>query len=489
MKESNPDTRSHFKKYGVALLCIAVAFAARYSLSPILGQKIPFVLFIPAALLTAWYGGMRPALFALISGLALANYFFVGNRQVVPQDPAEGLEDAVYIISTVTGIVLFEFLHRKERRISSITDELRQGEERFRLMVKHADDYAIFTMGPDRCVASWNPGAERMLGFSEKDLLGKSSAVIFTPEDRERGESEKEFQRAIENNQAVNERWHMRKNGTRFWGSGRLVCLRDEAGNIRGYAKIMRDLTQLKQWEDDRERLIEERTKELLERNTELESLSYTIAHDLRAPLRAMKAFSEVLLDEHHAHLDAEGKDYLNRVLVASERMANLVDDLLEFSGLNREKVTLEPVSLEAVVDTVLRGLSDDIIEKHGSVEVRHPLPTVKAHKPILEKICCHLIYNALKFVPIGVPPKVKIWTENGGTVKLFVEDNGIGIAPQYQQRIFKVFERLHKMDTYPGTGVGLAIVQKGAELMGAAINVDSKENEGSRFWLELQKA
>ncbi|MDB6026754.1 MAG: two-component hybrid sensor and regulator [Verrucomicrobiales bacterium] len=489
MKTTDVLSRPALQKYAFAVLCSLFAFCIRYSLDPILGDKVPYLIFVPAALLASWYGGFGPASAVLILGLALANLFFITpGRTIWPEDFSELTQNAVYVLSTLGGIVLFEMLHRSRNRLHHLTEQLRETEERFRLMVKDAVDYAIFTIGPERHVSSWNPGAERMTGHAQAEVTGKVADFIFTPEDIAQHAPEQEIRSALEKGQAIDERWHVRKDGSRFWGSGRMVCLRDEAGTIKGYAKIMRDLTQKKKWEEELESRVRERTGELQNSNQEMEAMTYTIAHDLRAPLRAMKSFSEMLLKEHKVGLNAEGKDYLSRVHDSAERMSNLVDDLLEFGRLGRESLNLERVSLDQIFDGVLVRLSDDIQQKKASVEILHPLLPVKASRPVLEKVCCNLISNALKFVPEGVVPHIRVWTENGTSVRLFVEDNGIGIAREHQDRIFKVFERLHTKEKYSGTGVGLAIVQKGAQLMGGNVGVESAVGKGSLFSVVLQR-
>jgi signal transduction histidine kinase/ABC-type uncharacterized transport system substrate-binding protein len=237
------------------------------------------------------------------------------------------------------------------------------------------------------------------------------------------------------------------------------------------------------------EELVENRTRKLEEINTELESFAYSVSHDLRAPLRAMQGFSQALLEDYAPKLDAQGKDYARRMDDSARRMETLIQDLLEYSRLSRSEVKLKPVDLTSVVEHVLTQLEAEIKDKDALIRVDKPLPTVLGHNATLEQVVENLITNAIKFVPPGVKPKIHLWAEERDTVvRLWVEDNGIGIAPEHHERIFRIFERLHGIEIYPGTGIGLATVKKGLEKMAGTVGVESVPDKGSRFWIELPK-
>jgi signal transduction histidine kinase len=238
------------------------------------------------------------------------------------------------------------------------------------------------------------------------------------------------------------------------------------------------------------EQRVAERTAELWEVNAELESFAYTVTHDLRAPLRAMQGFSDALLEDHSQQLDAVGQDYARRIVRAAERMDALICDLLAYSRLSRADLDLRPVSLQLVVVDVLSQLGAELQQRGAQVVVAGPLPEVIGHRTTLAQVITNLLANAIKFVTRGASPEVQVWAEERDQwVRLWIEDNGIGIAPEHHERIFRVFERLHGMETYPGTGIGLAIVHKGVERMKGQVGVESEVGKGSRFWLELQKA
>lgn len=228
----------------------------------------------------------------------------------------------------------------------------------------------------------------------------------------------------------------------------------------------------------------------LREVNTQLTSFAYSVAHDLRAPLRAMQGFSQALVEDYGHLLPKEGKDYTDRIIAASSRMDRLIRDLLDYSRLSRDEVALSPVNLTDVFQEVRSHCLRECSADGADVVLPESLPTVIGARSILIQIFTNLISNALKFVPKGTIPLVRIRSEfNNRMVRVWVEDNGIGIPAAHLERIFGVFERLHGVDQYPGTGIGLAIVRKGAERLGGKAGVISEPDAGSRFWVDIPAA
>lgn len=232
---------------------------------------------------------------------------------------------------------------------------------------------------------------------------------------------------------------------------------------------------------------VAERTAQLGETNAELEAFASSVAHDLRAPLRAMHGLSQALLEDYGKHLDETGREYARRVVNAAQRMDLLIRDLLAYSRLSREGLERTPISLGAVVASVLAEMESELRERTAIIDCAELTHTVLAHRATIESIITNLISNAVKFVEPGVASEVRLRAEEReGFVRLWVEDNGIGIDPRHQSQIFRVFERLHGIETYPGTGIGLAIVRKGVERLGGQCGVESALGKGSRFWIEL---
>lgn len=250
-------------------------------------------------------------------------------------------------------------------------------------------------------------------------------------------------------------------------------------------------LEQLSRSNEELEQRIKERTISLKESIQSLEGLLYHVAHDLRGPLRAMHSFTDLLMEDYAAYLDSRGKDYGRRIAEASGRMDQLIRDLLSYGSLGHQNVFWAAIDLSTLLERLLDGMELEIKNRRAEIQVGKHLPKVWGDVRILEQVLTNLLTNALKFVSPGVSPHIHIEAKvTGGTVQLTIQDNGIGIKPEYRERIFKVFERLQgSEDVYPGTGIGLAIVKKGMERLHGRVGVESKPGCGSEFWLELKQA
>jgi signal transduction histidine kinase len=248
---------------------------------------------------------------------------------------------------------------------------------------------------------------------------------------------------------------------------------------------------ELRRINTDLEERVIQRTAELQETNAELESFAHSVSHDLRAPLRAMEGFALALEEDYGDLLDEEGRDFAARIVDSARRLDTLINDLLSYSRLGRTHLSIQRVDLRRAIDESIEDLKADVAERNASIEVEDPLPEVKAHQATLVQVISNLLSNALKFVEAHKQPHVRIWAEqtNVDTIRLWVEDNGIGIDPAYCDRIFRIFERLHGVETFPGTGVGLAIVSRGCERLRGRCGVESAVGRGSRFWIELPMA
>jgi PAS domain S-box-containing protein len=237
------------------------------------------------------------------------------------------------------------------------------------------------------------------------------------------------------------------------------------------------------------ERVVKLRTAELQRSNAQLETFVYSTAHDLRAPLRAMQGFSQLLVEDYAAKLDANGQFYAQAISRGAQTMDRMLADLLAISHITQQKIELVPVELEAVVKAARAGCFAEIRDGRAIVEMTGLWPIVLAHAGTLQQALVNLIGNAVKFVA-GRTPEVRLSAEArpGGLVRIWVADNGIGIPIAMQGKIFDVFQRLHTTE-YAGTGIGLAIVQKGVERMNGKVGLESTPGEGSRFWIDLLAA
>lgn len=246
-------------------------------------------------------------------------------------------------------------------------------------------------------------------------------------------------------------------------------------------AKIQRHALEL-------EEKVVERTAELRRNIKSLDTFCYTIAHDLKSPLRSIKGFTNILREEYAHNFDESGKDYTKRIVDSVERMNRLIDDLLDYGRLANMDLPIQALNVEEEVEFVLNELWADIKARNAEINIGKPLHPVQGNPTVLRQVLANLLSNAMKFVAPGLRPEICISTEaTKGSVRIIIQDNGIGIEPSCFKRIFDVFERLHGKDSgYPGTGIGLAIVRKGIERMGGSVGVESEVGKGSRFWVEL---
>jgi signal transduction histidine kinase len=236
------------------------------------------------------------------------------------------------------------------------------------------------------------------------------------------------------------------------------------------------------------EHAVSERTAELTAINKQLDAFVYTVAHDLRAPLRSMQGFSSMLVEDAGGSLSETGRDYANRIIDSARFMDSLLQDLLAFSRMAKEKIQLEPVDLLTIAKSVVARLDNLIRQSNATVEIVGPSFAAMAHGPTLGQVFTNLLTNALKFARPDVPPAVRIrFEEQPRFIRVCVEDNGLGIPTDQREKIFQLFTRLNA-EKFQGTGIGLAIVEKGIERMEGLMGVDSVVGEGSRFWFELKK-
>ena len=375
-------------------------------------------------------------------------------------------------------------------KITRDLTERRIAEQRYRQLIEGVQDYAIYSLDPNGYLTSWNTGAQRIKGYNEFEILRKHFSTFYTPEDAAAGMPQHVLKTAAETGHFEGEGWRVRKDGTRFWASVVVTPIRSDQGELIGFSKITRDVTdrrvlleQIRQHAEELELRIAEREQT----NAELEAFSYSVSHDLRAPLRAIEGFTNAFIEDYGEQVPPQGLEYLREVTAAAERMNHLVQDLLNFSRLSRIQFELTPTDVGSVVRQALRQVDGDA--SAVTVEVGQGL-SVTGHEQTLVQILSNLIANALKFQRPGIAPEVIVSAERtNGHVRICVRDNGIGIAPEHQERIFQVFERLHGQEEYPGTGIGLAIVKRGAQRMGGRVGLDSKPGEGSTFWVELPRA
>jgi PAS domain S-box-containing protein len=350
-----------------------------------------------------------------------------------------------------------------------------QAADLYRMQVRELRDYAMFTMDPQGIITSWNAGVENLLGYAENEWLGQHASIIFTPEEKAMEVCQAEMELARESGSATDIRWHRQKNGTEFFANGFMNALYDEQGVFLGYAKTMSDETVRKRLQDS-----------LTESNTALEQFAYVASHDLQEPLRTMRLYAQLLVSRFGGKLDADADQSLEFIVSAAARMGALVQDLLEYARNTTEVARPSSVALDEDLETALTQL-DGAIQESGATVTHDPLPALAVDRGQMVRLFQNLIGNAIKYRKPDQPVKVHVSAEqHAAEWVISVRDNGIGFEPKEASIIFAPFKRLHTMDEFPGTGVGLAICRRIVQAQGGRIWAESAPGEGATFSFTL---
>jgi PAS domain S-box-containing protein len=377
------------------------------------------------------------------------------------------------------------------------------------LIIENIHDYAMFLIGLDGQIQSWNSGVERILGYSEDEFVGQPLSLVFTPEDRQAGAPQHELETATRDHRAVDERWHVRKDGSTFWASGILTLLCDEQGQPRGFAKIMRDRTDWKQHEEERERLLKEHgearkdAEEARARAEEAQQKAETtnrfkdrfissVSHEMRTPLTTVLGWVSLLRSR------ALDEDAATQALATIERNTNtlvtLVNDLLDIERIRSDKLRLniQSVNLVGIVATALESIRPEATAKGLNVHTN-----ITAHRNVLgdaerlRQILLNLLSNAIKFTPAGGSIEVYLEDEDK-FVQMCVRDTGKGISRDFLPHVFDQFQQAEESDIrrHGGLGLGLFIAQNLVKLQGGTIEAHSEgEGLGATFCVHLPAA
>lgn len=400
-----------------------------------------------------------------------------------------------------------------------VEEDLRRSKEQLRLIIESAKGFAIFTTDATGVVNSWNGGAAEIFEWTEEEIIGQNGAVLFTAEDRAAHQPQIEMETAVREGMAPDIRWHLRKSGRLVFINGFSHPVYDSSGRLNGFVKVGRDITAqhnaetaLRESEKNYRLMLEkevaQQTAELKEINTNLRHANENLrqfasiaSHDLQEPLRKINMFTSVLKKNWSRLLPAEGKEVMNKIVSSSDRMSQLIKEVLEFSKIaygNREFVRTD---LHAIMQTVISDLDLLLEETAAVIDYEEPLPAIDAIPLQMHQLFYNLMTNALKFRKSSVPPKVRIGArllpatevadystlvENIEYIDVTITDNGIGFDTRFSAQIFQIFERLHSTEEYEGTGVGLALCEKIVENHRGYIYAVSKEGEGATFHVIL---
>jgi len=420
-----------------------------------------------------------------------------------PKEPYKFPKAGYWAIGITAGLLLASlgiiYLLRQQvsartRKLEQMNTELRESQERYQTLTR-ISPVGIFRTDANGSTTYVNPKWIAISGLLYEKALGDGWLDAIHPDDKEK--VRRGWQKStIQHQASYSDYRFVRPDGTLAWVMGQAVAEMDSENRVIGYVGTITDITERKQAEEEISKLnaelelrVKERTAQLESANKELESFSYSVSHDLRAPLRAISGFSEIIARRHRPNLNEEGQHYVDNIVQASERMGHLIDDLLTYARLGRTGVRHEPVSLSALLDEINRNMQGYTTEIHGTLIIPDSLPAVIGDQTLLLQVFTNLLENAFKYHKPGVSPMVTLsYEKEDGFVIVKIADNGIGIPLEYQEKIFNMFQRLHSEEEYPGTGIGLATVRKSVNLLGGRVWVESTPGTGSVFFVRLPK-
>lgn len=350
----------------------------------------------------------------------------------------------------------------------------------FRHLIDGIKDYAIFMIKLDGVIGTWNPGVQRLIGYEEEEFVGKHFSILFFEEEKALGLAEGELHIASKEGKAEDERWHKKKNGEKFWASGLVTSIKNESEEVIGYAKIMRDKTEQKKFDDERSKTL----NALALANKELANFAGVVSHDLKAPLNTVYGFANILKSK--SIRDSEVQESISHIIDGTQRMLSLVGTVLEYSAAPGGGNLKELIDGNKVVMQVLTSLKASISESGALISVEN-LPQVWAEQVQLERVFQNLIENAIKYRTPGLKPEISISVELKDEVVIFsVEDNGIGIIKENIENVFTFFERADADSSVMGQGIGLATCRKIIENWNGRVWVESMREKGSIFYFSL---
>lgn len=488
-----PKPLSTIQRYGLAVLCVSVALGGALLLERFPFRDVEVPLFLFAVAVAAWYGGAGPAVLALLLSCVSFDYFFI--------EPLHTLEisgsDLPYFIVFASFASLVTWFSTVRRRVEG---ELRQARDDLEIEVAERTQQAgllnlthdtIFVRDMSDVITYWNRGAQELYGWTAEEAIGKRAhellqSVFPVPIEEVRAE-------LLRSGRWDGELEKNRADGTKLVVSSRWSLRRDEQGHPVAILETNNDITERERREQEIRTLNEElgkRTAELEATNKELEAFAYSISHDLRAPLRHMAGFTELLQKNTASLLNERSQRYVMMILESAQRMGNLIDDLLAFSRIGRAETHKTMVSLEQLVQEASTEVRQDtggrnIVWRVGG------LPAWYGDRSMLRLALVNLISNAVKFTRTRSQAEIEIGCMNQeqDQVVVFIRDNGVGFDMKYVSKLFGVFQRLHPPEAFEGTGIGLATVQRIAHRHGGRAWAEGLVDKGATFYFSLSKS
>lgn len=484
--------RSPFLRYGLAFGAIGIAIGLSLLAQHYQLRDLEVPLYLLASAVATWYGGTGPAVVAFVLSCVSFDYLFTEPFYRFAISRA----DLPYFAVFASLALLVSWFGTVRRRIES---DLREARDNLQIEVAERTQQAslldlthdsIFVRDMNSRVTYWNRGAEELYGWSSQEAVGKGF-LEFLPTD---------FPLPIEqiNSELLKTgRWDGELTRTKADGARVVVASRwsvrlDDQGRAAAILETSNDITERKTREDKIERLNQElarRSTELEGTNKELEAFAYSVSHDLRAPLRHMSGYAELLQKRIGPSMDDKSNRYMAMILDSAKRMGNLIDDLLAFSRIGRAETQKSLVSLEQLTKEALSEIRQetegrDIRWKIGS------LPNLYGDRSMMRLVLINLLSNAAKFTRTRTPAEIEVGYTNGDPheVIVFVKDNGVGFDMRYVNKLFGVFQRLHRSETFEGTGIGLATVQRIVHRHGGRVWAEGVLDGGATFYFSAPK-
>jgi PAS domain S-box-containing protein len=356
--------------------------------------------------------------------------------------------------------------------------------------VESSDD-AVIGKDLEGRVVSWNRGAERMFGYNAEEMLGQTISVLLAPDGQ--AQENEVLEKVRRGEIARYETLRVCKDRRIIHISLTVSPIHDERGEIIGASSISRDITQRKLAEEENARLrneleqrVRERTAELEAANREMEAFTYSVAHDLRAPLRHMDAFANVLKSDFADSLDPQAGKYIDKIVTGSQNMGRLVDDLLNLARVGRQELKKQLTSLNELLDQVLDELKEETRGRDIKWQINQ-LPRLECDPGLVRQVFANLLSNAVKYSRPRARAVIEVGSfDRDGSKVIYVRDNGVGFNMKYANKLFGVFQRLHRPEEFEGTGVGLATVERIIRKHGGRIWAEAELDKGATFFFTL---
>ena len=478
-----PNGSASFMRYGGAVVSIALAIGVRLLLDPMLGDQFPFATLLFAVLLTAWFGGFGPALVAIGIGVIASTYFLLPPRgSFAPEGRDQWVGLLLYVFTSFGIAVLGGSMRAARRRAEWNAEAVRASEEKFRGLLEGAST-PIVGVNSQGLIVLVNAATERLFGYTREELLNRPLETL-VPE--RFGEAHRGHRARYATQPSTRpmglcmDLFGRRKDGSEVPVEISLSPAETQEGLL--VMAIIIDISRRKQAEEQLQR----RAAELQAVNAELEAFTYSVSHDLRAPLRHIDGFSKLLMDGHSSELTEEARDYVATIRESTKEMSQLVDDLLNLARIGRRELSLQVTGLKTLVEGVVSNLKAGNTSRAIDWKFQ-PLPFVECDPSLMKQVFINLLSNAVKFTRQRDLAVIEVGSfQQDNQSVIFVRDNGVGFDMKYVGKLFAVFQRLHRQEDFEGTGIGLAIVHRVIQKHGGRVWAEGELNKGAVFYFTL---